>query len=242
MQEQLQTVLGKSLFYLVSPIISSEQELHQIYFRLKKKYLNLFYETPRIVFCKEENSCPIHCEEDIAQLCDFLDKRQFQNAEITLQEVFTEKIPKIKDMALFKKYLIVVINQMAKIWNSDYGVNKPIDSFSLYQELLGLENVFYVYERLKEILSQLINFQNERRQERIRKIKRYVENHYAEDISLGLLGDLIGVSETYMSQLFKQQFGVSFKNLSKKYSYEKSRRNVTNRKPSDTRNRREGGL
>lgn len=72
-------------------------------------------------------------------------------------------------MALFKKYLIVVINQMAKIWNSDYGVNKPIDLFSLYQELLGLENVFYVYERLKEILSQLINFQNERRQERIRK-------------------------------------------------------------------------
>ena len=222
-QEQLQTVLGKSCFILVSPIISSEQELHQIYFCLKKEISKFyFYETPRIVFCKEENSCPIHCEEDIAQLCDFLDKRQFQNAEITLQEVFTEKIPKIKDMALFKKYLTVVINQMAKIWNSDYGVNKPIDSFSLYQELLGLENVFYVYERLKEILSQLINFQNERRQERIRKIKRYVENHYAEDISLGLLGDLIGVSETYMSQLFKQQFGVSFKTYLKNIRMKKA--------------------
>lgn len=211
-QEELQSALGTAFFILVSPIIATETELHQAYLRLKQETDKFyFYDNPRIIFCKQEHTASVSCHEEISKLCESLEKRQFQEAESYLQLLFTEKFPELKDPSLFKQFLIPITNQIAEVWNSDYDDNTPIDPVAFYQELLNFENVFQAYEKICSMLTQLKNFQREKRQERIRKIKNYMEDHFAEDISLDLLGNLIGVSEAYMSQLFKQQFGISFK-------------------------------
>ncbi len=59
--------------------------------------------------------------------------------------------------------------------------------------------------------------------ERIDKVKNYVDKHYMEDISLDILAKLIDVSEAYMSQLFKQQTGVTFKSYLRDFRMEKAK-------------------
>lgn len=59
--------------------------------------------------------------------------------------------------------------------------------------------------------------------ERIDKVKNYVDKHYMEDLSLDTLAGLIGVSEAYMSQLFKQQTGVTFKHYLRDFRMEKAK-------------------
>lgn len=43
------------------------------------------------------------------------------------------------------------------------------------------------------------------------KIEREIETHYAEDLSLKTLGEKYYLNSAYLGQLFKKQFGVSFK-------------------------------
>lgn len=43
-------------------------------------------------------------------------------------------------------------------------------------------------------------------------IKEYADRHYAEDISRGDLADIFYLDSDYASRLFKEAFGISFKN------------------------------
>jgi two-component system response regulator YesN len=94
--------------------------------------------------------------------------------------------------------------------------------FILVSSGMETEDALYTsHQYLQEIAGQL-NFKemprsifcdvsSEKSRERTLAMKIYIEEHYAEDITLEQLGSLIGVSEAYVSQLFKQQFGISFK-------------------------------
>lgn len=56
----------------------------------------------------------------------------------------------------------------------------------------------------------------------VEKVRSYLKLHCSEDISLEQLAKLIGVSEPYMSQWFKKQFGMSFKYYLRNLRMEKS--------------------
>lgn len=57
----------------------------------------------------------------------------------------------------------------------------------------------------------------------VEKVRNYLKQYCSEDISLDQLAKLIGVSEPYMSQWFKKQFGMSFKFYLRNLRMEKSR-------------------
>lgn len=224
-QEQLRAILGAPFYILASPVIASEAQLYQTYRRLREATVKIYFTaSPQIIFCRQEPAEPALCDEEVSQLCGALRKRQLQLSEEYLSQLFTQRFPELRDMALLKKYLLSITSQLAEVWNSeqDGGEPEPMDPILLYQELLGLDNVFAAYRRLCELLSELRDAQSEKGQERLQKIRSYVESHYAEDISLKSLGNLIGVSEAYMSQLFKQQFGVSFKTYLKDFRMKKA--------------------
>ena len=42
-----------------------------------------------------------------------------------------------------------------------------------------------------------------------RRMKRYIDEHYDEELSLDILADKVGISAKYLSRIFKQSMGVN---------------------------------
>lgn len=58
----------------------------------------------------------------------------------------------------------------------------------------------------------------------IRIVKRYIREHYKEDISLSMLADMVHISPVYLSRLFKKEEGINFLDYLNQYRIEVSKK------------------
>lgn len=58
----------------------------------------------------------------------------------------------------------------------------------------------------------------------IRIVKRYIREHYQEDISLSMLAELVNISPVYLSRLFKKEEGINFLDYLNQYRIEVSKK------------------
>ncbi len=211
-QEQLQSVFGRPYFICISRMIDDESELYTVYQAFSDVGdQRFFYQTPRVYFCEPKKRSHEALIDEVASLCDKLQQQLLREVQDEIVQLLTRDIQATKDMDVLKKALVPITSLIADIWNIEHEGATTISPIALYQELLNLPNIFEACDKLCEMLEQVRYLQTEKHQRRIVKIYDYVAKNYAEDISLDQLGNLIGVSGAYMSQLFKQQTGVSFK-------------------------------
>jgi|GEM_PF-1459626 len=58
----------------------------------------------------------------------------------------------------------------------------------------------------------------------IRVVKRYIREHYQEDISLSVLAELVNISPVYLSRLFKKDEGINFLDYLNQYRIEAAKK------------------
>ena len=110
------------------------------------------------------------------------------------------------------------------------SLSKKTNYQHFIREFLLLKDIFYSDNEVKEIgingyiflliylmatyfqvSSKEVNDYKFKYQPRIKKISRFVNNHYQEDIKLDDLADELTVSPQYLSKIFKKYYRISFK-------------------------------
>lgn len=223
-KEQIRLSAGRDFFILVSEKITRAEEFPSIYARLKRHSARCwFYRTPCILSCGCETEENTSCDGEVKELCGLLKEHKYVKADESLTLLFDHMFPAKGDKAYCEKCLIRITDCLAAAWNYENNGSPELSAVELYREAAGCRNVFEAGQRLKCLLAQIRQAEEGKYRERIDRVKAYVEEHYTEDLSLESLGRLIGVSESYMSQLFKQQTGVTFKTYLRDFRMKKAK-------------------
>ena len=98
---------------------------------------------------------------------------------------------------------------------------------------MGIHSYILKHEIEKDVLLQELNrlrweiekekTQNHRPEDRFEMLKSYIDRNYSQDISLETLAELFGLTESYMSRLFKTRIGVTFQAYLKQVRMEKAK-------------------
>ena len=89
--------------------------------------------------------------------------------------------------------------------NADQQAGYELRNISLIYELMDL---FYNNFRVKR--SEAQDIKNHRYSVRISEITKIIREHYAENLSLTMLAEMVHLSPPYLSKFFDQQFGMTF--------------------------------
>lgn len=147
-------------------------------------------ETCRFLTNKDTLYLSIHLPESYLKqyISDYKDKAFILNKN-TLQEVIYQQI----------------VNALAKI--GIVYIRKG-EFYRLYieQQLIDLIFILMRYLPTTHIQSQMSLVSDER----LSYICDYIDKHYTESIKLTEMADMVGLSDTYLSKLFKQKKGIGF--------------------------------
>lgn len=70
----------------------------------------------------------------------------------------------------------------------------------------------FIRKNLKSFVEGVLSAENVKERDVIRQVKYYIREHYAEDIKLGKLADMVYMNPYYFSSFFKKETGQNFKN------------------------------
>lgn len=127
-----------------------------------------------------------------------------------LDDIFLSK--EASDMAGIYIRLVYseVISSLLKVCSS-YGVNKPADTDFLSGEVIEyLEDsrqiAGYLYTMISDILTG-VKTERADCKEIVEKVKAFIHNNYAGEITVGELADKYAINPDYLSSVFKQETG-----------------------------------
>ena len=122
----------------------------------------------------------------------------------------------MKSVQLACVELVQIIRKVAKdsgITESDiFQKQLPYDVLMKFETIEELKAwILHCYQELIHSLSAGRILEN--CSEYSRKAYEYIDKSYSEDISLQSAADSIGISSSYLSKLFKQDFGIGFSSI-----------------------------
>lgn len=147
-------------------------------------------------------------------------EKAFQSGEIeALNAVFIEidtYIDQSKYIELSQiRYLLSSMIYVANFYIDKYGYSKSVlweteeQQYDLMQNINRKEDFLVFLEEFEEKLASVIDEQDDNYI--VRKVKKYVKQHYTEGIILKDLSSEFGVTNTYLSMLFKKETGETLK-------------------------------
>ncbi|TMV49427.1 response regulator [Paenibacillus mesophilus] len=99
--------------------------------------------------------------------------------------------------------------------------------FSMFKELELVYGIADFSGWLRDLLVPICRAMDERSSQKHRKtidfIKRYVQQHYAEDITLDLIAEKVYLTRNYLSQIFKQETGENYNGYLTRVRMEKAK-------------------
>lgn len=139
-------------------------------------------------------------------LCIHVSKSHLQNylPEIELYQI--RCIPELVPDSLFEEYLYIcdLLAELTRLYILD------VSGFRLEAEGIILQVMSRLLRSFSSTLTPLVSDANIQTIERIRKVITYVEEHYAENISLHDVTELLGIGKEYFCRFFKKNMGISF--------------------------------
>lgn len=139
-------------------------------------------------------------------LCIHVSKSHLQNyiPEIALYQFHC--IPELVPDSLFEEYLYIcdLLAELTRLYILD------VPGFRLEAEGIILQVMSRLLRSFSSTLTPLVSDANIQTIERIRKVITYVEEHYAENISLHDVTELLGIGKEYFCRFFKKNMGISF--------------------------------
>ncbi len=158
-------------------------------------------------------------------LKEFMEKRDLQNVYRTLEKIFDGRNEKKFSVALLESIILEIHNTIKRsvvkldiqipglsvndLFQPDYLL-KFGDLAELKQDLVSLLNQFLGLSRIEE--GTLIN-----------RIRQYMHEHYAENLSLSKIAQEHYLNPSYLSQLFKSKTGENISRFLEDIRVEKAR-------------------
>lgn len=153
----------------------------------------------------------------VHELCEAVTSNKPELAERTLNEIAAE----IRSQQIKNREAVIIYYVRLVYFTRESLSKKGLNVGWLFQESESICNNLISYETLnginscvKELFAKICTLCSETgltRDERlILRAKRYMEEHFSEDINLKNVSQQVGLSESYFSSLFVKVTGVSF--------------------------------
>lgn len=138
-----------------------------------------------------------------------------------LETCIAELIERLRDqpaapsISVLRKYAIELTGILSlSLHDNGLQMEDIHTGFNVYKELEKLYSVSDFASWLREVLLPVCDIMNKRSSQKHKKtidfILRYVQEHYAEDITLDVLADKVFLTRNYLSQIFKQETGENY--------------------------------
>ena len=150
----------------------------------------------------------------------------FEQVHSILQQIFRESHVNSNDG--FAQLVIMLYSTVQKILYNLNLSEKSVfgENTSIYLDLRGCQSVSSLKAAFTAQLNTLMNYisstYSEKSAERSDEMKKYIESHYTEDISLLNLAEFMNMSLEHTSRIFKQETGTNFKEYLMRLRYEKA--------------------
>lgn len=141
-----------------------------------------------------------------------------------VEECLKEKNQLIQLRMSIQEILIYLSNLLLKYESNMYKVsNEYADIFNRFWEIesteLLVEECFVIIEDVQDYIEAT---RNTGRESTVSQIKKYIDEHYTEPISLNSMASKYYMNGAYLSRVFKKEIGVNFNDYIKKVRLEKA--------------------
>ncbi|MEF3302111.1 response regulator [Paenibacillus sp. GYB003] len=135
------------------------------------------------------------------------------------------KAPSINDLREFAIDIVGIVS--LALHEHGLQIEHFRANFSIYKELELFCGISDFSGWLRDLLIPICRAMHERSSHKHRKtidfIKRYVQQHYAEDITLDLIAEKVYLTRNYLSQIFKQETGENYNSYLTRVRMEKAK-------------------
>jgi len=218
---QIMNCLNTDVSIYVGKIVDDPNDIKDTYETaikaLQFKYLENL-ENP-IIFGKTKVSNVNYIELDHAlyqTLMEHIEENQISNIKKTIDKMFEQFQEKAFAKDAVRTSINRVVHEVVKTIQAMEGDEKHLTSL---QVMLNWDNLPRTLQIIKEMFldfileaATLLNQLNKDSGKlNIRRIKKYVDTHYREDLTLKSIANQFFMNPVYMGQLFKKTYGLYFK-------------------------------
>lgn len=173
-----------------------------------------FHPEKQIAFYEE---CREELERRERELQCSFEKVQFSGRSEEIEEI-CERLKKLFREKMPEEHFV---NENLTALYQAYAVQMKIsfqerNTLSVYEEFQRIpwmdDKIKYLFQKLKEANQRRGNKDYQGENLEIRRTMEYIQKHYTEDISLKAVADYVGLSENYLSNLFKNEVGDNLTN------------------------------
>jgi two-component system response regulator YesN len=227
--------LNLSACFSVSELCGQIADIHSHYFKAEHALSDKFFRgKDKVIFGAAGAKSPATAAfqgidiKTEKELTFFVQSLNAANTSDRLHQIFSDIHAShldMKSVQLACVELVQIIRKVAKdsgITESDiFQKQLPYDVLMKFETIEELKAwILHCYQELIHSLSAGRILEN--CSEYARKAYEYIDKSYSEDISLQSAADSIGISSSYLSKLFKQDFGIGFSEYLNEYRVERA--------------------
>lgn len=215
--------------YAVSEWIPHVSDIRRVYEKTVRNLHNRFYQGKDFVIYDSGWSpltlvpftgIDLKTEKELARCILSLDLTEARN---TLNDVFNRFLashPPVKTVQMTGVDLVNVIQKLAR--ENGIPLERLFNTEHPYERLQRLETIRDMQDLIANAIEKLVATLMETRSgdhvtDYGRKAAEFIFQHYRKDLSLQMTADEIGISPSYLSRIFKQDFGVGFSEFLNEY-------------------------
>ena len=230
LQKELIPVKAQSISISVSASCDQTQAIPQIYLQcvdqLKRKILP--GQSPVLHGGEAAVTDFVFSEfvyNSVNLLKGFMEKRDLQNINRTLEKIFDGRNEKKFSVALLESIVLEIHNAIKR---SVVKLDMQIPGFSVNDMfepdyLLKFNDLAELKQDLTSLLSQFLGLSHMEEGTLIDRIRQYMLDHYAENLSLSKIAQEHYLNPSYLSQLFKSKTGENISRFLEDIRVEKAR-------------------
>lgn len=182
-----------------------------------------------------EKKNSIDFSKNIDTLISFLRLDNIEKSNEEISQIFSSMILQYSDnIELFKVFLIELVANVSRIFNemqSSYGNTRG--QLQTYQEIIHFESITELYDWVLVFFTDTFHRISECRKTRPNKLissaQDYINRFYNDSsFNLSMVGEYIGLSSSYLSQLFFKQTNKYFSEYLNEVRVDKAKSMLTN--------------
>jgi YesN/AraC family two-component response regulator len=197
----------------VSPLIASDSDILTVYPALMQLIQqHVFYEKGRILDAMPSEPAETD-EQNTADLVEDIIVG-FQNADDAIlnekiANLFLDKMTKLKSVTLLER----CVRDLSYAAARSAGIDKSGEVAAVLEKIAESTrdaSIFLLNDLFQKVARAITERRGVRYSKHVNKIIAYVNAHFRENISLAELSKEIGLSEVYISSMFKKELHITF--------------------------------
>ncbi len=139
-------------------------------------------------------------ESDFIEALDYLGRKVLQQSEIDAFSVYQNILKLVQSLEV--QVNLFQTNSIASFYQELAHLIRQADGFEAVLETIKVKMI--------QVIREIKTRHKDKTSSTITLIKEYINQHFTEDISLDKLAEVSGLSSSYLSQLFKNEVGISY--------------------------------